>query len=566
MRYESPSAWQGAGPRSVLHFWGETMVRDSGVVSGKRSRPQQAYIETTMHLETTVHTPASERRDAGRCGGDPCWKSLHSRRGGRRRTRVQIVLSTIVGICSRGTPRKYKRTLLAPPYCGRRMNLTYSRWSRSSSRGTHKLTGRPTRLPGTWLLGFRSRRLSPRLLDTDIVISTAPLRSVSSSMLAVDSNVPPGFNCVEDAGFTEFVTSMVCLILHRFKKMTSDKPSGSGSIPRGLLGISGTPVGKDTRLSSLRGKRDLTLGGVKKKTFQPNIPVRREKSKDENKEFKSGSDQPGPSARHESNRGREFRGRGRGRGRSHGEVMQSHSIFEEGPSDAMKNKSYKELADRGYSSGSRNTSGMKNEKMSHDTDTKKVLDHLLRDNFVVNDKLDCEDPSMYPVQLPVTNPVKAETKSEVKDSSVDTSSVDFAVKQEPKDEDDVMIDESRSTEKPEFLFIQLPDTLPGEPYSDDPHPSSSKKQESEIRKRQEKCTLSDFHEGLIGKLRIHKSGRTTLKLGNTILEVHLGTPPGFLQDVVSLRVNDTDGDLTVLGHVPHKVLCIPDFEAMVSES
>ena len=34
-----------------------------------------------------------------------------------------------------------------------------------------------------------------------------------------------------------------------------------------------------------------------------------------------------------------------------------------------------------------------------------------------------------------------------------------------------------ATEKPEFMFIQLPDTLPGEPYSDDMHTSGSKKQE-----------------------------------------------------------------------------------------
>lgn len=380
--------------------------------------------------------------------------------------------------------------------------------------------------------------------------------------------------------------------------MSSNKPSGSssgsGSIPRGLLGLRGTPVGKDTRLSSLRGTRDLTLGGVRKKTFQPNIPVRREKSKEERKVVDVNQDQPASSTRHDSSRGREARGRGRGRGRGHGEVMQSHSIFEEGPSESMKHKSYRELSDRGYSTVSKGASGVRSEKMSHDVDTKTALDHLLRDNFTVNEKLDCDDPSMCPVQLPVNSQVKAETKQDVKHLTAETCSAP-GIKQEPNDDDDDMvIDEEQSTgaipgvgqlhknvglpltaadlfskaaksEKPEFMFIQLPDTLPGEPYSDDSHTSGSKKQESDINKSLENCTLADFHEGFIGKLRIHKSGHTTLKLGNTILKVQLGTPPGFLQDVVSLRVDDNGGDLAVLGHVPHKVLCIPDYEAMINE-
>ena len=53
--------------------------------------------------------------------------------------------------------------------------------------------------------------------------------------------------------------------------------------------------------------------------------------------------------------------------------------------------------------------------------------------------------------------------------------------------------------------------------------------QGDVNKHPKNCTLTDFHEGFVGKLCIHKSGRTTLKLGNTILQVHLGTPPGFLQ-------------------------------------
>ena len=43
-------------------------------------------------------------------------------------------------------------------------------------------------------------------------------------------------------------------------------------------------------------------------------------------------------------------------------------------------KSYRDVAESGYSTGSRSASRVKCEKTSHDTDTKKALDHLLRDN------------------------------------------------------------------------------------------------------------------------------------------------------------------------------------------
>lgn len=41
--------------------------------------------------------------------------------------------------------------------------------------------------------------------------------------------------------------------------------------------------------------------------------------------------------------------------------------------------------------------------------------------------------------------------------------------------------------------------------------------------------LSGFSEGHMGKLVIHKSGRTSLMLGNVVLDVSMGTKCGFLQ-------------------------------------
>lgn len=41
--------------------------------------------------------------------------------------------------------------------------------------------------------------------------------------------------------------------------------------------------------------------------------------------------------------------------------------------------------------------------------------------------------------------------------------------------------------------------------------------------------LSGFSEGHMGKLIIRKSGRTSLMLGNVVLDVSMGTKCGFLQ-------------------------------------
>ena len=41
--------------------------------------------------------------------------------------------------------------------------------------------------------------------------------------------------------------------------------------------------------------------------------------------------------------------------------------------------------------------------------------------------------------------------------------------------------------------------------------------------------LEDFSEGLVGKLLIRKSGKVQMMLGQTLLDVEMGTPCGFLQ-------------------------------------
>ena len=112
------------------------------------------------------------------------------------------------------------------------------------------------------------------------------------------------------------------------------------------------------------------------------------------------------------------------------------------------------------------------------------------------------------------------------------------------------------SERGEFIFIQLPDTLPGDPSGrgDDPRARSKQQQqqqqetsnenetdnpsdvETELAKRLGLCNMSEFTEGYIGKIKVRKSGRTQLHLGDNVLDLNLGATPGFLQVSIDTRL------------------------------
>lgn len=78
--------------------------------------------------------------------------------------------------------------------------------------------------------------------------------------------------------------------------------------------------------------------------------------------------------------------------------------------------------------------------------------------------------------------------------------------------------------------------------------------------------LRDFPEGYVGKLQVLKSGRTRLLLGSVALTLEMGTLLSFHQDLACLRLPEEtgSGDMTILGQVPHKLICLPDMEELLS--
>ncbi|NXE57476.1 RPC4 polymerase, partial [Casuarius casuarius] len=315
----------------------------------------------------------------------------------------------------------------------------------------------------------------------------------------------------------------------------------------------------------------------------------------------------------ERERDRQRDGHGRGRGRP--EVIQSHSIFEQGPAEMMKKKagSWDKTVDMS-DFGPSHIINIKKEKRETDEETKQILRMLQKDDFLDDPGLK-NDMRNKPVQLPLAHSgwLFKEEAAEQEDAQpwppgpkeekmeVDLPAV--RVKEEPCDSEepkeappaarpaqakgppgyprDVTVAEllqrlSLSQEE-ELLFLQLPDTLPGQPPTQDTKPVKTElqneegqvvvvKQEKsqEARQAENTCTLADLPEGQVGKLLIRKSGKVQLVLGKVTLDVTMGTPCSFLQELVSVGIGDSrTGEMIVLGHVKHKLVCSPDFEALL---
>lgn len=378
-------------------------------------------------------------------------------------------------------------------------------------------------------------------------------------------------------------------------------------LPRGLIGRTGTPSGKGTRLPSIKGPRDLTLGGVQKKVFVPNIPARRNKPSESSASDSASASTPKSNDGKRPNsggsgRGRDSgdrgRGRGRGRGRMSANVIQTHSLFEQGPTEKINKPTGG--GDYAYSGGGRGGSSSSSPKKSvkrerTDEETKEVLDNLLRDDFIAGGGFDEEDITLMPVKLPIeikTDPsIKKDdyTKVKVKSEPMDTDEANDSMRGEgqktSKDEMWKGKTEERQitcselftnplkSEEGQLLYFQLPDMLPGLPITTDEDfkkkktaEQSDNEKESDLNKKMSGCNLDNFSEGLIGKLVVRKSGRVQLMLGSTYLDVNMGTPCGFLQDVASLRVDGDHGDISVLGHIDHRLVCTPDFEMLLDST
>ncbi|XP_031425895.1 DNA-directed RNA polymerase III subunit RPC4 [Clupea harengus] len=354
------------------------------------------------------------------------------------------------------------------------------------------------------------------------------------------------------------------------------------------------------RLPSMRS-RDLTLGGVKKKTFTPNIIGR--KVKEEQK-----ADGGQRRDKKDYDKGRQRDGRGRGRGRP--EVIQSHSIFEQGPAELMAKRRTAAGFDDARetpNSGPSPIINIKKEKRETEEETKEILRKLEKDNFLDDPHLK-NDAKSCPVQLPLAvsgwvfkeefredsdeDDKHESTEEHSGNPSTETSPL-INIKQEPDlievkkqepsyrppplPQPDVLSKLLESWNQPkgvELFFMQLPDSLPGQPPTTDVRQTKTEvpsecgqavlqKTETPEAEEDGSCNLRDLQEGLVGRVLVRKSGRVQFVLGNVTLDVDLGTSSSFLQELVSVGIEGRSGTMSVLGHIKHKLVCSPDFQALL---
>ncbi|NXQ69200.1 RPC4 polymerase, partial [Quiscalus mexicanus] len=286
---------------------------------------------------------------------------------------------------------------------------------------------------------------------------------------------------------------------------------------------------------------------------------------------------------------------GHGRGRNRPEVIQSHSIFEQGPAEMMKKKGSWDRSVDVSDFGPSHIINIKKEKRETDEETKQILRMLQKDDVISLLSKDSSNPMVLGATHLGASPSESNGPLTRTSWGCPLCPLPSAVKEEPCEEDpkpgqpkgppgfprDVsaaeLLQRLSLAQEEELLFLQLPDTLPGQPPSHDSKPSKAelhsedgqvllvKQEKSQEAKQAENiCTLADLPEGQVGKLLIRKSGKVQLVLGKVTLDVTMGTPCSFLQELVSVGIGDNrTGEMMVLGHVRHKLVCSPDFEALL---
>ena len=55
-------------------------------------------------------------------------------------------------------------------------------------------------------------------------------------------------------------------------------------------------------------------------------------------------------------------------------------------------------------------------------------------------------------------------------------------------------------------------------------------------------------------------------LGDNTLDVAMGTPCGFLQELVSVRAEQDRPQMAVLGQMLHRLIVTPDFESLLDSN
>merc|ERR1712136_110015 len=364
--------------------------------------------------------------------------------------------------------------------------------------------------------------------------------------------------------------------------------------------MSGDGKSADRKLSSLsrfglrgRGRavpnlpaasKQSTSGATAKRTFTPKIVERSVK-----KEEITDSKHPQFKAKRGGSRGS---GRGRGRGRGDN-IIQSDGVFSHGlfsqPTLAKALCGGERFggggsgANGGAGAGPVMTMKMKCEEKESYVESGKVEETMDEDGKL--GEMDDTDPGSLPITLPLGSKVpptlkrdSMKLKNEMmkeevrKESNKSDEGVKSKAEEKPKGTELADLFKAESSNG-ELFFFQFPDTLPIKPISQEDPVKDEEGAETvdnkddvtsaDLSDHLKRFTFRNVSEGFIGRLTVHKSGKVKMHLGNVSLDLSLGTPCGFLQDLVSVRTDREPAEMISLGHINHRLIACPDYKALL---
>lgn len=139
-----------------------------------------------------------------------------------------------------------------------------------------------------------------------------------------------------------------------------------------------------------------------------------------------------------------------------------------------------------------------------------------------------------------------DTEGETKDAkdandANDAASDDKKAPEGDDDKDVIMIDDDQPEPTAQSTAQTTADTTEPEPVQRGPYP-----------------------EGLVGRLRLHRSGKLSMTVGNIVMDVSQGTECSFLQDVVC--IDEESKRAFLVGQVSRKLVASPNVDQLVGTS
>ncbi|GFW86887.1 uncharacterized protein TNCV_2810421 [Trichonephila clavipes] len=259
------------------------------------------------------------------------------------------------------------------------------------------------------------------------------------------------------------------------------------------------------RLPSIRTPRDLTLGAQPKRTFMPNIPVRREKKVlDPAKSSEPSSTENSPKLNCKDVTPKAERGRGRGKSKP--QIIQLEgSVFGEGIATSTR----KVGRQREYASRSEFSSGrapyVKKEKPDFEIkDMEKEMKNLLRDDFIddgddSNSSEELAKPIIFPIKESKVKKEKIENGESfqnhdfAKEMGFDIQKIAKFIKKEKTEEEQIPVVKPDLSKVPKnevndlitssnspFFLLELPECITAEATDYQPHEQSVPETSKEI--------------------------------------------------------------------------------------